>query len=109
MALSRNALYTGFDFVFLLDETLNTAGLKLEYFAKLYALVALQSFGNGAFVSPYMVALKNCDDIFQEKTDGFTFLENDADATVFLFKPSLDNFKALTTGLKENTLNGITN
>lgn len=58
-------------------------------------------------MSPYMLALKNCDDIFKEKTNEFTFLENDAEATVFLFKPSLDHFKALIAGLKENTLNGI--
>lgn len=95
-----NALNFGFDLVFYLTENRTTANLNLDDFAKLYSLLALRSYKNCAFVSPSMLALKNCDDIFSEQTDGLVIGENDPKAHVFLFKPSFYHFKALEAGLK---------
>lgn len=54
-----------------------------------------------------MLALKNCDDIFSKETDGLVLLEGDEHASLFLFKPSMDHFLALTTGLKNSMINGM--
>lgn len=105
--LDRNALNHGFDLVFYLTEDQNTAHLKLEDFAKLYSLLALKSFDNCAYVCPSMLALKNCDDIFSTETDGLTMVEGDEKASVFLFKPSVNHFVTITTGLKKSMINGM--
>lgn len=105
--LCRQALNYGFDFVFYLEEDQNSAGLKLGDFAKLYSLVALRSFKNCAFVSPSMLALKNCDDIFSNRISSFLLLEDGMDTSVFLFKPSIEHFEALTLGLKHSNKNGM--
>lgn len=107
----RKALYQAFDFVFYLDEDLNTARLKSDDFAKLYSLLVLGSFKNCAYLSPCMLALKSCDDIFNEPTPGFSFLKNDDETDnenvdVFLFKPSIDHFKALESSCKKLNING---
>lgn len=99
LKLYRKTLDYGFDFVFYLDEDRNTANLKPEEFAKLYSLTALRAFDNCAYLSPTMMALRNCDDIFAEPTEGFRMLENATDTSVSLFKPSIKGFDALMTVL----------
>lgn len=98
----HEALAVGFDMVFYLNENLNTACMKLDDFAKSYALHALRAFNKCVFVSPSMLAVQNCDDIFQTKgfnDKGLLLLENDEDASVFLFRPSMDHFKSILQGL----------
>jgi hypothetical protein len=92
--------------VFYLEEDRNIAQLKLDDFAKLYSLLALRSFKNCVYVSPSMLAVQNCDDIFEMQTDGFVLLDDDAHGDVFLFKPSFSYFHALETGIKNGNLNG---
>lgn len=103
----RNALNFGFDLVFYLEEDRNTAHLKPKDFAKLYSLLALRTFATCAYVSPSLLAVKNCDDIFMGKTNALVLLKDDANADVFLFKPSLDHFKALAAGIHRSSHNGI--
>ncbi len=83
------------------------AHLKMEDLAKLHSFLALKSFDNCAYISPYMLALKNCDDIFSIKSDGLIMAENDEKASTFLFKPSMDNYMTLTTYLRPCKLNGM--
>ncbi len=83
------------------------AQLKLDDFAKLYSLLALKSFDNCAYVSPYMLALKNCDDIFSKETKGLVMMGKDEMASVFLFKPSMDNYTTLAARLMTSGKNGI--
>ncbi len=103
----RRALDQGFDYVYYLDENQNKANLKLDDFAKLYSLLALKSFDSCVYVSPYMVALKNCDDIFSMETEGVVMVDGDEKASIFSFKPSMDNYMALTTSLMTWKSNGI--
>ncbi len=102
----REALYYVFDFVFYLQDALNVTKLNPEDYCKLYSIVALRSFEKCAYLSPSMVALKNCDDIFSTKTESIVLLEEDGNAVVFLFKPSLDIFKSVTTSLMNFSING---
>lgn len=99
-----NALNFGFDLVFYLTENQVPANINLEDFSKLYSLLALRSYKNCVYVSPSMLALKNCDNIFSEQTDGLVTIKDDANAHIFLFKPSIYHFKALEAGLR----NGVT-
>ncbi len=80
--------------------------MKPGDFAKLYSVMALRSFTKCAYLSPSMFAVKNCDDIFEVKTDGLALLEDDPKADVFLFKPSFHHFKAMEEGMKNVCVNG---
>jgi hypothetical protein len=102
----RKTLYYVFDFVFLLEEALNVSKLNLGDYAKLYSLLALSSFKNGAYLSPSMLVVKNCDAIFSRETENIVLLEEDEQASVFLFKPSLEIFKAVTASLVDSGVNG---
>ncbi len=107
----KRALAIGFDLVFYIEEFLNTACMKLDDFAKLYAIHVLRSFDKCVFVSPSILAVKNCDDIFVTEgvTDnGLLLIENDKDASVFLFKPSINYFKSIMLGLGCNMKAGMT-
>jgi len=53
----KQALHLGFDFVFYLQEDLNTAGLEIEDFVKLWALT-LASFSRVVFLSPKMLVFE---------------------------------------------------
>lgn len=92
--------------MFYLEDDMNTAQLKQDDFAKLYSLLALRSFTNCAYVAPSMLAVQNCDDIFEMQTDGVVLMADDAHGDVFLFKPSFSCFHALETGIKKGNLNG---
>lgn len=88
-------------------EDFNFAHLELEDFAKLYSFLALQSFDRCVYVSPSMIALNNCDDIFSIQTDTIALgSDKDKNASVFLFKPTADNFNTITTGLQDFDKNG---
>lgn len=106
----KEALAIGFDMVFYLEENLNTASMNLHDFAKLYALRALRSFDKCVFVSHSMLAVKNCDDIFSTKgfddATGVMLVENDENASVFLFKPSISHFESILLGLGINKEHG---
>lgn len=102
----REALYFVFDFVFHLEEALNVTRLNPEDYSKLYSLLALRSFENCAYLSPSMVAVKNCDDIFSKKTKEIVLLDGDDHAAVFLFKPSYYIFKSVTKCLADFNING---
>ncbi len=103
----RQALAHGFDLVVFLEEELNSAHLELEYFAKVYAFFAFKAFNNCAFVYPGMLALKNCDEIFSEETETIAMGNIGKRASVFLFRPSTDNYNTITVGLKEFWENGM--
>ncbi|CAL8085038.1 unnamed protein product [Orchesella dallaii] len=102
----REALHYGFDFVFLLEEDRNTAGLENEDFAKLFALT-LKSFDKILVVFPNMLAVRNCDELFDKGKNekcSLTFVtnENNGDSSsILLVSPSLSIFNRLMEALAE--------
>ncbi|CAL8085106.1 unnamed protein product [Orchesella dallaii] len=97
----REALHYGFDFVFLLEEDRNTAKLQNEDFAKLFVLT-LKSFNNILVLSPKILVVKNCDELFDKgKNEKFpiTFImnENEETSCILQVTPSLSVFNRLMT------------
>ncbi|CAL8084799.1 unnamed protein product [Orchesella dallaii] len=104
----KQALHHGFDFVFYLQDDLNTSGLPETDFVKLSALT-LASFGKILFLSPKMMVLRNCDELFDLETNEDEVdpvqKEND-DVSIFLAKPCFITYTAVLEALKSN--NGLT-
>ncbi|CAL8085064.1 unnamed protein product, partial [Orchesella dallaii] len=104
----REALEYGFDYVFYLDEERNTAGLKSEEFVKLFALT-LKSFERCVMLSPKMLVMSNCDELFDNGNDEEE-KENEnsqpliwsetGDMSILLLNPSLHLFKEVMKGIR---------
>ncbi|CAL8085227.1 unnamed protein product [Orchesella dallaii] len=112
----KDALHYGFDFIFYLEEDRNTAGLKIEDFAKLTTLT-LKPFDKCVFLSSNMLVMKNCDQIFDEYnvTQGFVWTEK-GDSSIFMVRPSMETFKVFMGAVlakngsrPENYLKTLTN
>ncbi|CAL8084928.1 unnamed protein product [Orchesella dallaii] len=58
-------LHQGFDYLFYLEERRNTAKLRKQDFVKLFPLT-LKPFEMCVFLSPTLLVIKNCDQIFDE-------------------------------------------
>ncbi|CAL8122466.1 unnamed protein product [Orchesella dallaii] len=99
----KDLLSQEFDSTHVLEEDRNVANLDLGDFAKLFSLT-LRVFDKCVFLSPNMLAMKNCDEVF-EKFHSLTFLEN-MDTSVFGLKPSTEIFRSLLTGLQSKNKNG---
>ncbi|CAL8143514.1 unnamed protein product [Orchesella dallaii] len=102
-----------FDFLFVLEDELNTAGLKNEEFVKLSAFT-LKFFGKVVFLEPTMFAVKNSDDIFDnyEVSSGFLTTEvgqGDIDdgLSIFVARPCLHVFRNLMNSLETRSVAGV--
>ncbi|CAL8085124.1 unnamed protein product [Orchesella dallaii] len=97
----RRALNYCFDFVFYLDEELNTVGLENEEFVKVFALT-LKSFQKVVMFSPTMLVVKNCDELLDSVGDDtkqpFMWTKEGDNSTLILY-PSLRNFDGVMKGL----------
>ncbi|CAL8085458.1 unnamed protein product [Orchesella dallaii] len=94
--VSRAALSYGFDFLFILDDEGNTAGLEDEDFVKLFVLT-LQGFEKCVMLSSNMLVVKNCDELLnkeENKQQTFVFPEN-GDSSILKIRPSLQVFNCL--------------
>ncbi|CAL8147123.1 unnamed protein product [Orchesella dallaii] len=111
----RELVRHAFDFLFSLEEGLNTAGLTNEEFVKVSAFT-LKCFGKVAFLEPTVFAVKNSDDIFDNYQVSSGVLPTEAgqddiryiddDLSIFVAKPCLQVFQALMNSLKTKTKNG---
>ncbi|CAL8085183.1 unnamed protein product [Orchesella dallaii] len=97
----KECLHQAFDFYFPLEEERNKAGVKDVDFVKLYALT-LKPFGKCVVLSPCMLALNNCDNIFDDYNipSAHSFVLGGGDLSVFLVRPCLKSFWALMSGVK---------
>ncbi|CAL8087636.1 unnamed protein product [Orchesella dallaii] len=94
-----------FDFVFDLDEKRNPEELKEADFVKVFTL-SLKPFEKCVFLAPTMMAIKNCDEIFDNydpTSQGFLSVEEEG-MDIFMVQPCLKNFNSLMTSLR--TKNG---
>ncbi|CAL8085088.1 unnamed protein product [Orchesella dallaii] len=98
-------LYKGFDYLFYLEEGLNTAKLKEQDFVKLFPLT-LKPFEMCVFLSPTMLAVKNCDHIFEENRNHRSpchLLRDPARTDLFVIRPSWKVFEDLMKDLMQNS------
>ncbi|CAL8084949.1 unnamed protein product [Orchesella dallaii] len=103
----RNALRHGFDFLFNLEEYEKPTRLRMEDYAKLYALT-LKSFEKVVYLKPSMLAIKNLDEIFNVHGETIrTFEWAEGAVSLLLIRPSLETFMVLIKELE--TRNGYVN
>ncbi|CAL8084881.1 unnamed protein product [Orchesella dallaii] len=97
------SLRQGFEYMFFLEDGRNSAGLKEQDFIKLFPLT-LKPFEMCVFLSPTMLAVQNCDKIFDEccsqRFSGYLLTEATG-MEVFVIKPSVKVFENLMNGLVE--------
>ncbi|CAL8143529.1 unnamed protein product [Orchesella dallaii] len=112
-ASMKELLHHAYNFVFYMEEELNTAGLKEEEYVKLLAL-KLKGFSKIVFLEPTMFVVENSDDIFDncEVTSGLLTTEvglGDIDdgLSIFVAKPCLQVFRALMDSLQTRTGMGV--
>ncbi|CAL8129075.1 unnamed protein product [Orchesella dallaii] len=99
----KEALHRGFDLFFYLDEDRNTAGLKCEDFAKLFALT-LKSFRKCFYLEPTIVVIRNCDEVFEivmHEQENFVFTQKENNMSVLLLRPSLLTFEVLMSSIAD--------
>ncbi|CAL8087624.1 unnamed protein product, partial [Orchesella dallaii] len=91
-----------FDFFFFLDEERNTEELKEDDFVKVFTL-SLKPFEKCVFLAPTMMAIKNCDEIFDDfDPTRQVFLTGERDGMdIFVVQPSVQNFNLLMASLRE--------
>ncbi|ODN02087.1 Glycogenin-2 [Orchesella cincta] len=99
-----------FDFVFPLQLDRNVAGLKHSEFVKLYGLT-LKVFKICVILAPNMlvVALKNCDELFdwaEQNVDDYASTK-DAEMSVFVIRPSLPVFNRVLEKSGRNVGTGL--
>ncbi|CAL8084867.1 unnamed protein product [Orchesella dallaii] len=101
------SLRQGFEYLFFLEDGRNSAGLKEQDFIKLFPLT-LKPFEMCVFLSPTMLAVQNCDKIFEEccsqRFSGYLLTEGTG-MDVFVIKPSPRVFENLMKVLVET--NGL--
>ncbi|CAL8085082.1 unnamed protein product [Orchesella dallaii] len=104
----RDALRHGFDYVFVLEEDMNTAELEIGNFAKLFAFT-LKSFDKIVMLSPTMLVVQNCDELFDiaEDNDQPLFLTEAGSTSILLVRPSLSVFKELLDGIPKRNGDGV--
>lgn len=105
----RKALRHTFDYIFSLDtEELKsvTGHTSTEEFSLVFAFT-LQSFEKLAWLSPNMIAAKNCDEIFDfiEQSNTLSYNQHfsclpDMDLSLCLLKPSVRMFDSLLESLQ---------
>ncbi|CAL8129363.1 unnamed protein product [Orchesella dallaii] len=90
------------DHLLFANEIWNTAGLKLDDFVKLFVLT-LKSFQTCVYLSPTNLAIKNCDDIFDQPClpPGFIGVSDD-ELSSLLVRPSPEVFDDLMKALSYN-------
>lgn len=92
----RYALSSAFDLIIYMEDMPDTISISDEQdLYKLYAVKALRMYTTAVYIAPSMIVLENCDDIFDQETNVFAFLQNDTNASIFLFYPSLSTYSAL--------------
>ncbi|CAL8084883.1 unnamed protein product [Orchesella dallaii] len=103
------SLRQGFEYLFFLEDGRNSAGLKEQDLIKLFPLT-LKPFEMCVFVSPTMLAVQNCDKIFDECcSQGFSgyLLTEATGMDVFVIKPSPKVLENLMNGLVETSGSGL--
>ncbi|CAL8087633.1 unnamed protein product [Orchesella dallaii] len=97
-----------FDFFFDLDEERNPVELKEEDFVKVFTL-SLKPFEKCVFLAPTMMAIKNCDEIFDNydsTLQGFLSVEEKG-MDIFVVQPSLQKFNSLMSSLRPKNGKGV--
>ncbi|CAL8085097.1 unnamed protein product [Orchesella dallaii] len=104
----REVLHHVFDYVFLLEEDWNTAGLENNDFAKLFALT-FKSFEKIVMLSPNMLVVKNCDELLDKCEDTLQPLAwtETGDTSLLVVRPSLPVFRGLMKGIANRNGTGV--
>ncbi|CAL8139184.1 unnamed protein product [Orchesella dallaii] len=98
-------LYQGFDYLFYLEENWNTAELNEQDFVKLFPLT-MKPFEICVFLSPSMLAINNCDKVFDDCRSlrhSVLFLTKASGMDVFAMRPCWKVFEGLMKGLLETS------